>query len=707
MARKDFFERQDEARRQTALLIGGFILAVAGVIVAVNLAVWLVAILTFADNGPWTLREWVTSPAAGWTALITFGVIAGGSVVRVSQLARGGGGRVAMLMGGRIVDPETSDPAERRLVNVVEEIAIASGMPPPDLYILDHEQGINAFAAGMQPGNAVIGITRGALEQLDRDELQGVVAHEFSHIANGDMRINVHLLALLAGITLIGEMGGSVWRAMFMGAGRGGGMRSRRQGRGGGDARAAIAMLLLGLLLIIIGWIGVFIGRIIKAAVSRHREFLADAAAVQFTRNPRGIAGALMKIGNQRHGGKLAASHAEEISHMGFSRTVGGLSGLTATHPPLKERLRAIGPQFLVEYRQQERASKRERRRERDQRKPQGSEAQTSQGASSTGSLSPLTEHVPDPLDADTPGQVAALLSIAAIGALAGNPGANRLTAARSLLAEIPTPLYQALHQPEDARRLMWALLLHQPDYADQLPAAESGPTLALRERLENTWGDGSGGLQPHIRLPLLELAMPALRQLEQDDRRTLVESLDNLIRADGRLAIHEYTLRTLLLHYLFERDRPGIGPGGVKRHLDEARCVLSLLCHAMKTDDEARRDAWDKAMRELAGEQAAASEPPPREACSLREFSQALEKLSGLQPRSRKRFLAACLACVTSDGHISAQEAELLRTIAAVLDTPIPPPERGETTPEDPGTRAQDATETPGDETQDAPREP
>ena len=704
MARRDFFQRQDEARRHTALLVIGFLAAVIGVVVAVNLVIWALVASPFleTESAPPTLGEWLRSPMAAWTAGITAGVIGVGTLVRSVQLAHGGGGRVATLMGGRIIDPATKDAGERRLINVVEEMSIASGIPPPDVYVLDHESGINAFAAGMVPANAALAFTAGALEKLDRDELQGVVAHEFSHVANGDMRINVRLLALLAGVTLIGELGASTWRGLFMRRAMGHGMGRRRSpaigvsrgggGRGGGDVRGVLVILVVGLALMIIGWIGVFIGRIIKAAISRQREFLADAAAVQFTRNPAGIAGALIKIGSERNGGMLLAGRAEEISHMGFTRTVGGLTGLTATHPPLEERLRAIGPQYVHQYRQalraQNRESKRERRRrEREQAKSQQNQERTGSHGSSGGPLGPLGDLVPDALDAATPGHVGSLLSIAAIGALAGNPGATRLDVARALLAKMPPTVYDALHQPDTARRLIWALLLREPEYIDKLPATEGNPTLELRSQLESAWGDGSGNLQPQMRLPLLELALPALRHLDAEGRRNLLERLDDLIRADGRLAIHEYALRTVLIHHLFERDRPAIGAAGLDRHHDAAHCVLSVLCRAVQGDADTRQHAWQAALQAL-GEttDANGAEPEsmdesdaedsanPPDAASLREFSAALERLSGLQPSARRDFLAACVACVTTNGHITATEAELLRAIAAVLDTPIPP---------------------------------
>lgn len=323
----EFFEAQDRARRKTRLLVLLFILAVLAIIAIVYIVVYILT----ARRG---------APVMG-IDLALLGIVAGGVIVlvgsgsgfRISQLRRGGPA-VAELLGGKQVDPETSDPAERRLLNVVEEMALASGLPVPAVYVLEDQEGINAFAAGHTPEDAAVAVTRGALEILNRDELQGVIAHEFSHISNGDMRINVRMMGLLFGLLLLAVVG-----RILLGVGPAGGRRR------GGDGRIA----LIGLALIMVGFIGVFFGRLIQAAVSRQREYLADAAGVQFTRNPRGLAGALRKIrdseGMGGPGGRIWNPHAEEANHFFFARGVGGLiSGLFATHPPLEERIRRLDP---------------------------------------------------------------------------------------------------------------------------------------------------------------------------------------------------------------------------------------------------------------------------------------------------------------------------------------------------------------------------
>ncbi len=331
----DFFEHQEQARRKTGLLVVYFVLAVASIIVAVYLAVVAVFVGTQGDAVEALWLPQVFGPVAGGTLL----VITVGSLYKMADLARGGE-VVARSLGGRPVLANTCELRERVLLNVVEEMAIASGTPVPPVFLLDNESAINAFAAGTTPQNAVIGVTRGTIETLNRDELQGVIAHEFSHILNGDMRLNLRLIGLLNGILLIAMIG-----YVLMRTGSGSyrvGFSSSSSNRKGGNP-----LPLLGLLLYVIGYIGVFFGHLIKSAVSRQREFLADASAVQFTRLPDGIVGALKKIGGLVQGSRLRTSQAEEASHMYFGNGLAApFFALLATHPPLSERIRRIDPSF-------------------------------------------------------------------------------------------------------------------------------------------------------------------------------------------------------------------------------------------------------------------------------------------------------------------------------------------------------------------------
>ena len=299
----DFFARQDQARKKTKLLVFYFVVAVI-LIVALN---YLVALVVFSGAQARQHRDdryEAATPLVLWNppvflgaTLITLAIVSIGSVFKISQLA-GGGSVVAESMGGRLVNSNTTDPDERKLLNVVEEMAIASGVPMPQVYVLDNEEGINAFAAGHTTGDAAVGVTRSCITKLSRDELQGVIGHEFSHILNGDMRLNIQLMGVLFGILCLATIGRILLYVR------------------GGNSRDKNMLPIIGIALLIIGSVGVFFGRLIQAAVSRQREFLADASSVQFTRNPAGLSGALQKIGG--YGSKMESPNAPDAGHLVF-----------------------------------------------------------------------------------------------------------------------------------------------------------------------------------------------------------------------------------------------------------------------------------------------------------------------------------------------------------------------------------------------------
>ncbi len=333
----NFFDQQDAARRRTGLLIFYFGLAVVAIITSVYLAVTALFFATGQQQHGGALFDPARLAAV---ATIVGLVVVLGSLYKIIALQEGGAA-VARLLGGRLIDPGSSVPGERKLLNVVEEMALASGTPVPPVYVLDNEAGINAFAAGFTPRDAVVSVSRGCMDHLTRDELQGVVAHEFSHLLNGDMRLNLRVMGLLHGILLIALIGEIVIRLAGNSS-----SSSRSESDRDSKGSSGLAFFLLGLALLVIGWAGVFFGRLIKCAISRQREFLADASAVQFTRNPDGIAGALKKIGGLAQGSRIESPHAEEACHLFFSMGVPALSSLLATHPPLVERIRRIDPSF-------------------------------------------------------------------------------------------------------------------------------------------------------------------------------------------------------------------------------------------------------------------------------------------------------------------------------------------------------------------------
>lgn len=634
----DFFESQDTARRNTGRLIILFALSVLSLIAITNVLVMVIFGLSAASSEAaagteLSLFDWeiFLAVSLGVIAVILFG-----SLYKIASLS-GGGARVAEMMNGRLLLPDSDDPLERRTLNVVEEMAIASGTPVPPVYVME-ETGINAFAAGYSPGDAVIGITRGAMETLTRQQLQGVIAHEFSHILHGDMRINIRLIGILHGILVLGIIGYYLLRS---------GAHSRRSKDSGGIA-------LLGLGLVVIGYVGTFFGNLIKAAVSRQREYLADASAVQYTRNPEGIAGALMQIA--QHSGRSYLQHpgGQEINHALFEEA-GKLSlrGLYATHPPLEERIQAILPAW------------------------DGSYDLISRPEPETASEAPEAEsRRADAQDAMAilAGSAGTVLAGQAIGHI-GQPQAGHLQYADELLLSLPKTALQAARQPSSARALVYYLLLAESEElrAGQLSHLQQSADTAVFAELEGLLA-AEISLQPEQRLPLVELAMTSLRQLSTPQFDLFKANFQQLIAADGKVDLFEWCLQKYLFHHLdevFSGQRPRrLGRQPLQKNPEAIATLLAMFSHCHKTDELKPEAIFDRGAEAL---QMELSLPDIRQ-LSYAELDRALEDLGRVRPLQKPALLKACAACILADEKVMPVELELLRTVAAILDCPMPP---------------------------------
>lgn len=646
----NFFEHQDTARRNTKRLVILLSLAVLSLI-AITTALFALAMFytNMNSQGPgavqnnqgfWTrMVDLVGWQSLGTIALVVLVAVALGSLFKFLQL-RGGGKTVAESLGGKLINTATADADQRKLLNVVEEMAIASGTPVPPVYLLE-EAGINAFAAGHNPQDAVIGITRGAIEQLDRDQLQGVIAHEFSHILHGDMRLNIRLVALLNGILVLGLLGhmllrGSIYRSV--------GRSSRNNSQ--------MAFMAVGLGLIVIGFTGTFFGNWIKAAVSRQREFLADASAVQFTRNPNGISGALKRIAGYPKGSKLEASDAAEFSHMYFGQaTSSAFSRLMATHPPLEERIARIDPRW------------------------DGAEVSEPNQAQSHTEPAPETGSRSGFQSRDIPASSIMAAGLAAMG----QATPEHLNRARELLAGLSTELRKAAQETSSARALVFGLLL-----------AEDSETRArqmqiLEQRLERRdlhalrpLVEAAQRVDTQSRLPLLELTLPALKQLSEPQYQRFKNTIDTLIAADGRVSLMEWALAQILRHNLEPTETV---QSALKLRFCQSECqlLLSVTAHAGASDDAAVQSAFDAAKAQLS---LTDLNLLARDDIKLPQLERALERLRRLKPLEKPALLKALATAITSDQQITPLEAELFRALADGLDCPIPPLLAGPTGP-------------------------
>jgi Zn-dependent protease with chaperone function len=634
----DFFARQEQSRRTSRTLVGLFLLAFIVVALATT-AVFTVVVRGYTQNselylGTETWREWLAghSGLVATVALVTFGAMLLASFYRSASIARGGG-QVARMLGATRVDAASSEPSTRRLTNVVEEMALASGVPVPEIYVLEQEAGINAFAAGHTPADAAIAVTRGALERLTRAELQGVIAHEFSHVLNGDMRLNAQLMGLSFGILVLSLVGRWVLRSTRF-------ARAGRRGRGGGIA----AVFLIGLALLVIGAIGVFLSRLIKAGVSRERERLADASAVQFTREPEGLAGALKKIGG--HTARITSVDTEEVAHMLFEHG-SRFSGWLATHPPLLERIRALEPGF-------------------DPR-----------DLPAAGAAPP--EAAPD--DARASG-VAALASVAPTAALLAHAGeVGRAASGRALAAALPAELHDATRSRDASFLVVLALALSADEAARnrqlQLLGLQLGPVRT--ERCRRLFA-ALTTVEARLRLPVLELAFPALKQRPPVELKYLRELVAKLQQVDPAQRLFDFALLRVLDAYL--RGIPGAERAAAAEphaRLDPREATRRLLGNVAAfghRDAAGARAAYAAGLASL-GWPASPADPqfdPPEAARTLADVDAALATLAAARPRDKERILRSVLAAVQADAVAATEEREIFRVIAAALDCPLPP---------------------------------
>ncbi|WP_193165947.1 M48 family metallopeptidase [Microbulbifer hainanensis] len=625
----NFFEYQDKARRNTGLLVGLFFTAVVLLIAITTLLA--AAAVGWSRGQPFNVAQ--IGPLLGWDTVATIAltiaaVIALGSLYKLRQLAAGGRA-VAESLGGRKINIAPQNDAERRALNVVEEMAIASGTPVPDVYVLD-DDAINAFAAGYKPTDAVVGLTRGCIEKLNRDELQGVVAHEFSHIFNGDMRLNIRIVGLLNGILIIGMLGYWLLRGSHFSSGR--------------DNRGRAALFGIGAGLMVIGYTGTFFGNLIKSAVSRQREFLADASAVQFTRNNTGIAGALKKIGGYSGGSQLASSQAAEFSHMYFASGLKkSFANLFATHPPLNERITRLDPQWNGRF----------------------------PTVSDSGAGIAVTREQ----DAQVAGFAAAVPFEAVADAVdnrIGNPSEQQVRYGQQLLASVPAALQAAARDPFAARALVYRLLFHsdagEQEQQRQLLQQIAHP--AVYRELQNL--DAQVAALPSCaRLPLLDLCVPALKELVPQQYQVFKRNLIKLLRSDGRVDLWEWALYRVLMHAIEgSPDRQRLSSKSAA-HNDAARFILAAVAHAGQADYLPAKRAFESGLSAM---QLPITPLPAAGDITLQRLDKAIAIAATLRPLQKPALLKAMAATMTHDGVVEAEEIELLRAVADSLDCPMPP---------------------------------
>ena len=653
----DFYRAQDEARRKTGRLVLLFVGAVATLVVLTNLLVGLVYLFTtgtqqVVSGGIGGALSALPLDVWAWVTLSVVGVITLACAYKFIEL-RGGGKAVAEALGGRQLLPTTDDRGEKRLLNVVEEMALASGIPVPPVYLIP-EDSINAFAAGYGTGDAVLGINRGTVTQLSRDELQGVVAHEFSHLLHGDTRINLRLIALLHGILFLGLLGQLLLRGS-----------SRRSGRSSNGGGAPI--LVLGVGLLAIGYGGTFFGNLIKAAVSRQREYLADGSAVQFTRNPQGIAGALKKIGGSALGSTMAHPRAAQASHMLFGQGMTHFLGsIMATHPPLPERIRAIEPDWDGNF---------------VAAVPTVSAPESEAPADASSALD-----IRDAAGASFSGASNAQFDVleqrvSEAPMLVGNPNDDSHETAVAVLETTVAPLLSAAHQPAGARTLVYALLLSADASVRQVQLQR----LARAERAEQLLSlqalfDAAQNADDLHKLSLINAAMPALKSGSTAQFRHFLRTVTDLIKADERIDLFEWVMHRVLVKELrphFERPRsPRWHYGTLSQVVAPCVCLISALARKGNPVRAAAQESFAAGINVLGVAASKHAQPTldERPDPNFVRLNAAISELRKVTPLAKPRIIKACAATVLADELVTVNEGALLQGVSATLDCPLPP---------------------------------
>jgi Zn-dependent protease with chaperone function len=634
----DFFQAQQNARTSTFRLLIMFGMAIICLILITDIFFFIA--LGLAESELSNNESFVIPQFNATVFLIVSGVvlltIVIGSTYKSIVLSSGGGRAIAESMGARLILSSTTELQEKRLLNVVEEMAIASGMPVPQVYILDEEAVINAFAAGLTTGDAVIGVTKGTVDTLNRDELQGVIAHEYSHILNGDMALNIQLIGILHGILILGIIGELIVRSTG---------RSRSKDSGG--------FVLFGIGLIVIGYGGTFFGNLIKSSISRQREFLADASAVQFTRNPEGIAGALKKIGGMSDKSLLKNENAPEMSHAFFSQGVSNYFGsLSATHPPLKDRIGRIDPRWDGKFLTTKIAPN--KNTETPAEKADSRREEVAKIVTSTIVLQSVLnsmEHM-------------------------GNPGEKEIETARSIIAQLPAEIHNAIHDPYGARAVIYCLVINREESVRKV-------------QLEHIQTNGDYGIYDlclkylplvddiprRCRLAVIDMSVPSLRELSLSQYKKFRTNLGTLVAADNSLDLFEWCIQKILYKHLdeafFVAKPPSAKYASYDLIKDDCRMVFSVLAYAGHKKQEEADAAFSEAVKVISLSDLSILD---KSDISLTKFDKGLDNLLLLKPLLKRDFLKACLASAMTDNKMTAREMELIRAIADTLNCPIPP---------------------------------
>lgn len=609
-----------------------FILAVLSVVIIANLSFSILYFINLKNSSPaikisffeFLLSKENITLSTYISLLMTAIIIIVSFIKRI--LLSSGGKAVAESLNGILISTDTKDFKERQLLNIVEEMAIASGITVPPTYIIN-EESINAFAAGYNFSDAVIGVTKGTLNHLNRDELQAVIAHEFSHIFNGDMKLNIKLISVLHGILFITIIGRSLLRSAIY---RSTFSRSRNNKNN--------STLIIGIILTITGYIGYIFGQIIKASISRQREYLADASAVQFTRNKDGIASALKKIGTLSYGSEIKNPKSQETSHMFFGESSSNFLSMMATHPPLKDRILAIDPNWDKKFNSN---------LENNQKKTIEAKKDNSN----------KKENIK-------------MSSMAILLNNIGNIKKENINKAHNIISNIPDKIREEMYNSFGARAVIYSLLLkkdqHFTKQLEILKINADNQVLLLLKKIYPIINK----IDKSSILSLIELSIPALKQLSTRQYINFKNNINLLVNADYKISLFEWSLSKIIFHNLdIEFDPKNINNKeryGIKSLKNEINLLLSLISYNDKNNNPKKYfDLMTKS------EKLIKFSLINNKNIKISDLDKSIIKLERLKLSDKEKLFKMISNYIDYDEK-SFKNMELIRAISVILDCPI-----------------------------------
>ena len=621
----DFFEHQSRAKSKSVKLYVLFSFVVLFISFLVfSLLSWFIERSDRLGDLAWSPFFLIS------TLWVVCFLIIGISLSKIKELS-GGGWVVAKALGGELITSSSQNPLKRRILNIVEEMAIASGVQVPPVYLLK-ENSINAFAAGYSTEDAVIGVTIGCLEKLNREQLQGVMAHEFSHILNGDMRINIRMTGIIFGIVFIARAGQSIMDS------HDDPFYPEEEGKS--------RWYLLGIGLYIIGILGAYLGAIIRSSVSRQREFLADASAVQFTRNAEGIVGALECIGGYSKGSRIWNPKSRQFCHMFFGPC---MKNLMATHPPIEKRIRRIIPSWNKAFPNTNQISegkifeKNNFKRNSftgnqfERRKPSKFEHTSVEGHKSRASSQKSIMHAQD------------------------------------LLKKIPRELTVQTQDSFGSNCLLFAMLL------DPHHSIQKKQISLINHYTDSKISQHTQKIFPYLtsisceeKLVLIEMAASKLSFLSPEQVKNFESVINMLIKEDKKFQLFEWSLLKLVNHKIKHIRTPNRQIHGRKQilsRLNECNIILSTLAHYGK-DNEDPNLAYNVGFKHLSSNKK--RKLINKKDCTFSKLDLAIDRLNDLNLRAKKKFLEACEITALHDKNICETETQIIRTVASSLGYPL-----------------------------------